>query len=299
MMKKLTATGLALIIIIAIAFYLFSINSQYNGERALWKASHQLAKVLQNPESTPDIAYTKLVKRYSRIIKKFSSYPSVMANAYFQLSQVYVAKKDYETARKTLQKIFIVFPKNKILQSEASFAIAQTFEKENNWDEVEKIYKKIIKDYPLTPVGIQMPLILARFYRVIKQDETASQMAYQQAEKHYRQLMQKYPNTPAAFGALNLIVSIKVENQKWQDAFNTLKDLALKFPNNPNLLKVFQSINAIAIMKLQDPVQARQVYEEFLRKNPRHPLKAAIQEMITGLKKVEEKKAEKENTKNP
>ena len=148
-MKKTILILLSVLAGLAILCSFWDKKSDYMLEQVVWHANKKLSKVARSPETVPDAAYEEIADQYRRIIKEFPESKITPAMSLY-LANVYMAKKDYEKARKILAEVFVKYPKNQLLCAEAYSSIGRTYEIEGNWPLALQAYEKLKDEFPLT-----------------------------------------------------------------------------------------------------------------------------------------------------
>ncbi len=296
-MKRSILTFIGILVGVYVIFNLIDSRSEYVAEKIIWDTNQKLAKAARNPEAIPDNVYAQYAAQYSKVIKQFGR-TSLAPRAAILLGDVYLIKKDNTTARKYFQEIFKLYPENKEILAEAAMSIGKSFEFENNWGEAEKYYEKILADYPTTAIGLNVPLYLVNHYRAVKNAE-ATAVATERAIKMYKNMAAHNATTPLGIKALNNLTNLYIALERWTDAVDTMGSILIKYPMRNTAPIMIKGINQISLMYLSDSTKAVAIYEDFIKKHPKHPLNDPLKKMIDSFNtlksqnvkiKVEEKK---------
>ena len=269
-------------------------RSDYIAEKILWQATQRLSFASKNPEAVPDRDFEQIAAQYQKVIKDFPN-SRLVPSAYFFLGNLYSVKKDYETARGMLGEICPKYPGNASLCSEASANIAKTFELEGNWSEALKVYQGIEKAYPLSDLGLTIPLYIANYYARYSHTVNA-QEAFAEAAAHYRKLSAEHPNSEVELKALKLLSGCYLVQKNWKEATAALAEILNKYPNSQLVVPTSQAIDSITLTESKDFDAAITIYRDFIAKNPKHPLEKHFQETIQTFEKLKSKKTSETET---
>ena len=100
-----------LIVLVGIFFFLelLDLNGDYGVEKKLWRLNKQYAEIARDPAAAPANEFAELVEKYGMVIKEHPR-SKLIPNVYLLIGQVYIAKKDYTSARAVLAKVPEQFP---------------------------------------------------------------------------------------------------------------------------------------------------------------------------------------------
>ena len=285
-------SGILFLVFLILSISTFS-DEDYSIERRLWRINKQFTLLSRDPEAVPMIAFEHLEKKYFKILQKYQRSKAVEP-IYIILGRVHIFQKDYPKARATFSQILKRYPDNHELCSQALFWIGKSYEIENNSQEAQNAYKQIIHDYPLSSVGISIPLYIANYYQS-KNNYSQATSAYNQAVEFYKKISLEYPNSPLEYNALQFLTQCFIAKNRWADAVHTLGDILLKYPTIDYLTPeeaelIIKKINSIAMNKLKDPSIAMDIYENFTNRYPKHPLNNSLKIMLDNLNDLKEQK---------
>ncbi|MCM8781359.1 MAG: tetratricopeptide repeat protein, partial [Candidatus Omnitrophica bacterium] len=214
--------------------------------------------------------WIKIVTLFDDFIKRYSQSPLVI-EAEFNIARLYIAKKEYENARKQLQSIMDKYKKSDVIYSEALFLMGKTYELQDNWEAALIEYKKNIQNYPATARGLSMPIYIAQYYKTKFQPEKMRQ-AYQEAIRHYQDLIQRHPDSILAYNAHNLIAQCYVALKDWQSAIESYDTIVEKYKGKVNLDAILMTEASIYNTELNDKTKARQLLEQLIKDYPKSGL---------------------------
>ncbi|MFA5087610.1 MAG: tetratricopeptide repeat protein [Candidatus Omnitrophota bacterium] len=270
---------------------ILDLKGDYVVEQKLWKVNRLYAEVAKDPNAVSGKTFDQLAKKYQRIINQYPK-SDVVQGAYLLLGEVYLLKKDYKTAREKFESVVVKYPDNKELAAEAKARVGRSYELENKWPEALKVYRSIIKEYPLTNVGMSTPLFLAGHYKN-KNDYQNAMQAYAEAIQFYRNLANQNPDTVFGFNALRFLANCYLDQNRWKEAVDVLGETLISYAhssllNVPRADLMIKTINMIAAFQLKDNDVAVNVYRKFIDKYPAHPLSSYLQKMIDAFTKLEQ-----------
>jgi len=112
-MKKNIFILIAILIGVFVLLSLLDSKSEYIAEKNLWKIDRYFSEAVKTGEVTPVGVYETVVSQYEKFIEKFPQ-SQLKPQAQLRIGRVFMAKKDYEEARKRLQNIFVEYPSIRI-----------------------------------------------------------------------------------------------------------------------------------------------------------------------------------------
>lgn len=239
---------------------------QYSVERDYWRVKKQAEIIFKNPAATPPNELERVVNQLQNFVQKNPK--NILAlEAEFMVAKLYMAKDEFEQARKQLKDLMAKYNKSEVISSEALFLIGNSYQVQDKWESALQQYKKIIADYPLTTRGLETPIYIAQYYRVKFQPDKML-AAFGEAIEHYRALVEKYPESQLAFKAYTLISSCYSATKDWQNTVNTLNIITEKFKGKVRLDTILLDMTAIYKKELKDPVKAQETLERLIKEYP-------------------------------
>jgi len=261
-------------------------NGQYVAERNLWKITKKYERIVRNPQETPTAEYDKIFKEFERFSLRFPN-SNLKPLSKILSGRVYVTKGDYKKARIIFESIVKDYSKEPEIAVQAIAEIGQSYGDQKDWENVLRMYDRILQEYPLTDIGLQTPLMIAKFYES-RGDLAGVDKSYRDAIIHYKKIVNSHSNTLHHYNALRLIASCYIATKEWFNAVTTLGDILDQFPdvlksNVDQMDKIIKTINTISIVQLKDYNLPKKIYMKFLQENPDHPFKIIIEKMLNGL----------------
>ena len=291
-MKKSIIIYLSILIGVFIVLNLFDIRGEYAAEKAMWRINQKFSRITKDPDSIPEAEFNSVIKNYLAFKNKYS-YSKLAPIAHVLAARVYLVKKDYVKARGVYEEIAKTYKNNPNICAQAIFEIGESYNRENNFQNMVAALKRLIKEYPLTDLGFQAPISLAELC-IKKGDLELGQQYLNEAIFHYNALILKYKEPYVVFNAKRSTVICYMALKQWNKALDILSEILIKFPEtkylNPQRAdKIISSINMIAITKLKNYDLPIGIYQDFVNKYPKHPYRNALEAMIKSLKLLKEK----------
>lgn len=286
-MRKTLLTYLAVLAGIFIVLSFVDAKGSYEAEKVLWKIDAQFEEYTKDPKIIPMGTYEGIRKKYARFIETHPK-SNLVPLAELHIGHTYMAMKDYDKAHVYFEDFIKKHADNLILGVQAAVEITRTYALEENEAGVIKSYDRIIRDFPLTDIGLKTPMLVVDFYKHTKQ-KARQQKALEDAETHYKGLIVKNPDSPVELKALQMLANCYVEKGDFPKAVDALEEILLKF-SDPRLLtpqamkNLVTSINAIAITQLKNYDRPIEIYSQFLEKYPNHPAAASFKSLIAKFK---------------
>ena len=299
-MKKALISFVAILVSVFVLLSVLGAKDQYAAERALWKINQRFSKVSEDPKIFPNSVFDELAKDYRKFTLQFSQ-PALVAVAHIFEGRVALLKEDYTGARNKFNEVIKLYASMPNVAAEASAEIAHTYALEDNYDKALETYRTILKDYPLTPIGLKIPILIVRFHQG-RREVSLAQRAFKDAVIHYKVLIQENPDSGIELDALRLLAACYASHEQWDNAIDVFRGILLKFGGssmlNPRIAKeIVTSINTIAVVKLKNYDMPAIIYDDFVAKYPQHPFNRVFQRIIASFKSLSEKQ-KKELLKN-
>lgn len=255
------------LLILVLTLTLTGCSANYAGERLFWKAQQLHAAITKEPDKATPEQITQAIRAFEQVVQRE---PGTVwaARAQLAIGTLYVIKQDYAKAREAHAKVLQNYGQYKDLSLTVRFAIAKTYEAENNWDEAVKMYREISDYHPWSPAGLTAPLYIGVGYERRNDPEQAA-LAFEKAVRFYTKLIPEAPN--AELGALvkSQMVSVYQHQQEWNRAIELLQELA-EAPKGVNRPLALLTLGSIYQFKLGQPKEAEEVYTTLLQEFPDH-----------------------------
>jgi TolA-binding protein len=242
-------------------------DDDYAKEKKYWKIKKQAERILTNPHATPP---NELERTVAALDKFSQEHPksNLGLDAEYSIAHLYILKEEYELGRQQLKKLAQKYEKSPELAAQAIFLIGNSYEMQDKWPSALEQYKKIMRDYPETMKGLQMPVYIAQHYKV-KYEPDKMLTAYQEAIDYYKAIAAKHPVTPLSFNMDMLIAQCYGEMKDWSGAINTLNSILVTYNGKVRFEEVLLSLASIHSEKLNNPAKAIEVLEVLIKEYPK------------------------------
>jgi len=287
--KKTLTIFLAVIAGIYLVLSLFD-RGEYAVEKRMWRLKKQFSLLAQDPKAVPEKQFENVAEKYRKLARKYpkSAYAPAML---LQAGNVYMLNQDYVKAREAFQVVVEKFSDNDDAGAAALLGIGASYAGEKNLSQAVKTYRKIMAAYPLTDIGLNMPIYIANYYRQNGQNEEA-QAAFVSAETYYQNIAAANTANPRVrFDSQRLLAATYMAQKKWGAAVGIFESILLEYARSPYLnwrraQLLIASINQLSIGQLNDVARAAAVYQKFIADNPGHPLNAVLQKMLAAFSQI-------------
>ena len=255
-------------IFLVCTFFLFAgcSSDQYGIERSYWQIQKQADRIFGNPEASPPLELQKLVSRLDSFSAKYPK-SNLAIDADFTSARLYIVKSEFDSARSKLRSIIDKYNNSPSVCVEALFLIGNTYELQDKWSLASEQYKKIIREYPQTQRGLDMPVYIVQHYKIKDQPEKMN-IALQEAVAHYNLMAEKYPNTRLALSSYLLAAQCYGQLNDWRSAVNTYEIVLSKFKNKINLSGVLFESALIYDQQIKDKSKAQSALSQIISEYP-------------------------------
>jgi len=176
----------------------------------------------------PDLA----IEQYDHILANLTGRDTLQRPVIlYNKGLVQMHQKEYSLARQTLidvkRRYEDFFARTPVVQ----FAIARSFEFQDNWGRAETEYKFLINNFPTSEQSLSTYLFLVDKYREQERVIEAERME-QRAEAQYRDLATTMPGTRVEAAALSYLAELARRRSDWPRAIEILGEVFDKFPAN-------------------------------------------------------------------
>jgi TolA-binding protein len=258
-------------------------NDQYGIEKRYWQVQKQAEKIFKNPAASPPRELERVVNLLDGFVKKYPL-TNLAFEAEINVSRLYIVKEEYEKARLRLRALLSKYSKSAPISSEVTFLIGNSYEIEDKWNSALEQYKKIMREYPITLRGIDIPVYIAQHYK-IKYEPDKMIAAFQEAIAHYKALAAKYPGSPLAYNLDNLVAQCYEAVKDWQNAIASLNAIIdnykAKVPQDETML----TIALVYKNGLKDNAKAKATLERLIKEYPKSRLVKAAGNLLKGMEK--------------
>jgi len=273
-------------------------NGEYVAEREFWKANRSYSTLSKDLKSVPDAAFEDLIQKYRRFIERFPT-SAFIPLSHIMIARVYILRKDYPKARKQLEETISRYSNNAKIGVEAASQILRTYTAENDLMNMMGTYQRILRDYPLTELGLRYPFLIAKHYDE-RNDQAKAQKAFRDAIAYYTTMINQYRDSEVELYAMKMLATCYMMGKQWEEAVNTFGKLLMKFPSNPSFNSqradsIIKSINTISLTQIKNYDVPISIYQKFIEQNSDHPFSHALNEMVRSLRDLKQQANQSED----
>jgi TolA-binding protein len=298
-MNKSILPLLGILIGLFVLLSILDLKSEYMAERSLWKINQKFDKYSQDPKAVPEVNFQDVFKGYQSFIKKYP-HSKLLPAVHILSGRVFIVQKKYDQGRDIFENTLKNYSENQDVASLVLTEIMNSYHEEGDWAGELRTYQRILQDYPLTSIGFNTPLLIAKLYTSQNRRDLA-QKAFDDAIVYYKGLVSKYPESNTGFVASRALAVSYMAKGNWREAINAFRDVIFQYHSNPNFspsmaVQIIKSINTLSVLKLESYDIAIDIYEDFMKQFPKHPLSKTLNGIVQSLKLLKEKQIS-ENTK--
>ncbi|MHC1736767.1 MAG: tetratricopeptide repeat protein [Ignavibacteriaceae bacterium] len=176
--------------------------------------------------------YDVAMVNYRKIVTNYSLLPVLVEVSYIKMADYALSEKGVDEAMAIYHKAIDDNFANKELQAKMQYMIADTYQKQGEYDKAAKEYLFYIKAYPDVAETIQFGVDKAQ-YTVVAMYYNARN--YESAAKEADTLLLNFPNSEAIPATLFLQGLSRIETGDFALARTTLTRLVEKYPQSPDL----------------------------------------------------------------
>lgn len=282
-MKKTIYVLLAILVIVGIALTFLTRPGEYAAEKSLYQALRGANKIVQNPDVVPPVMFAAAEGDLKNVVTKFPKTNTAKV-AQMALAKFYVVTKKFDKAFEVLDTIIKVPDQNAMLSSEARFIKGNIYESRGQWSKALAEYIVLRDSDTITPIGLQMPLYIANYYRK-NGDLAEATSAFNEAVAYYRPLSRKHAKTEIGYVASNFLSQSYVNLKKYEEAGLVIEDTIDTYPSMYTYRQQLPAMELIYAQALKDPRKAIAVYKRVLEKTKDARLAKLMQARIDQLSK--------------
>ncbi len=294
-MKKIIYAYIVILISVFAILSFLDINGEYPAEKAMWKINQQFKTIIADPKAAPPATYKQVTDEYKRFIERFPN-SQLVPLAHLFLGRISMVREDYKGAREKFESIVNNYSKENPVGLEALSEIVRSYTLEKDPVNILKTYHRIEQDYPLSGLGLHVPILIAKFHMDQKNTEQAK-VALASAIDYYRKMINQYPKSLVEYNSLRLLATCYMAKKRWSDAVNTFGDLLIKYPDPRNTGNIVKAINTVSIKNMGNFDLPISIYEKFIKTYPDHPFNEPLTEVIEKIKELKKQNVD-EATKN-
>ncbi len=278
MKKSFKILGLAIIIL------LNGCTQEYNLERMYYHANKKYTQIVKNPSQVNPSQIDEVIADFDKIININPDWGGIK-NVRFVIAHLYFLKKDFSKARKKFKNLISDFPSQIEMCLQARLLIGLSYEYENRWNKALSVFEKIMNDYPVSQMAIQLPHHIAQYYQNNRKYSQADEIL-RNAITNYEKIINNYPyEKNLIIGLENIILQTYEKLDDWQGVINTLEKIVHKYHKTNRgaeslyrLAKIYENKKKIE--------KAIFLYNQFIKDYPEHKLVNTAKTKIDALQLI-------------
>jgi tetratricopeptide (TPR) repeat protein len=286
-MKQLVKIFIILAAALYIVLSLLGGKGEYAAEREIWSINKNYIQISRDPKIIPDVTFDKAIKQFNNFLKH---HPKSKLNpmAHILIGRLHALKKDYKTSRNKFEEITQIYKDTPNISVRAVSEIGRTYINESDWANLVRTQERIIKEYPLTDIGLVSPILLARFQNE-KNGILAGDKSYDFAIEHYQQIAAQNSGTEFELKALRYKAMCLMVRKRWRESVLTLGSVLNKF-SDKGMIDIrtaddlIKAINTVSVTHLNDIELPISIYQEFINSHPNNPINKFFEEIIRSLR---------------
>ena len=256
-------------------------NDDYAIEKKYWQIKKQASNIVGNPHATPPNELERVVGALNQFSAQHPK-SNLGLDADFSIANLYILKGEYNPGRQQLNKLIQKYEKSPELAAQATFLLGNSYELEEKWLSALEQYKKIMRDYPETIKGLEMPVYIAQHYK-IKYEPDKMMAAYQEAINYYKAISAKHPVTPLSYNLDLLVAQCYGEMKEWTQAVNTLNAIMVTYNGKVRFEDVLLTLAGIYAQKLNNPAKAVEILNVLIKEYPKSKYAKTAKDIIKRL----------------
>lgn len=279
-------TIIAFIIILIAIFVILTFltpDEEYKAEKMLYRASKAYSKVKINPDVAPPKLIASVENELRTIVNKYSDTNAAMA-AHMALSEIYMSNKRYKEALLVLDEIIEKYNKEEdlALLSKARFLKGLAYKELDRWDLALKEFAILKDECVNTPLGLQAPMYVARYY-VEQGKATEADAEFSNAVGFYDKLRTEKKGTLLAYSASNLLVQAYIYLKRYEEAGQVVEDCIVEYPATLTFMQQIPLVESIYLTELKDPNKVMEIFNFILKNTDDEKIKTFVQSRIDTL----------------
>jgi TolA-binding protein len=276
MVKLINILGFAIIILLT------SCTQEYKLERMYYHANKRYTQIVKKPSKFDKEQIEEAIKEFDEIRNINPNWAGIR-NVRYAIAHLYFIKKDFGKARQEFKKFISDFPCQIEMCLQARFFIGLSYEYENKWDKALVVFEKIMNDYPLTQIAIELPHYIAQYYQTHKKYRLSEEVL-RNAITTYENIISNYPYEENIIITIeDIIIQTYEKLGDFNGVINTLQKMVIRHHNTDRgahslyrLAKMYESKKKIK--------KAIYFYNQFIKDYPHHKLADIAESKIHSLK---------------
>lgn len=256
-------------------------DSKYLTEKLFYQAEKEATNIFKKePAKITDGDYQKTIALFQKVVDAAPLEP-LAAKAQFVIAEMYASQGKYREAQAELLEIIRNFSTNPATASQAQLGIGKLCEAQGKWDLALTEYEKLMDLYPMTQLGLNMPLYIVRYYQN-KNDSAGVQKAYERGVRHYQKIIQEFAGTEYTPTLQSFLATFHSSQGKFEESIKAWEAVIADSPGSPQAMQACLAKAETYSQGLKNTPKAIETYEEFIKLYPRYE-KLADVKIRTGI----------------
>ena len=244
---------------------LAALNPSYSAERLLWPAEIAVRRIVSDPVSVPPSLVDRTLERLQKVVTRYPG-SDAAGRAELLLGELYTARKEFDSARKTYRRIMVNYADKAQWVIEGYQAIARTYLVEEAWPKAMETYRTLLKEYPQSPLTMDVPLQMVAVAR--RHTADAGDAALEEAIAHYKKIIRDVPKGRLSFLASRRLAGCYGMAGRWEEALKTCETIVMDYPTQPEIPRIIWEAGELAKQKPHNPDWAQKISREFAERYP-------------------------------
>jgi tetratricopeptide (TPR) repeat protein len=286
-MKKTILTLILILIAVYIVLSILGSRGEYAAEKLFYRAMKANEKIVVNPDVAPPKLLTSVENDLHKLLEKYPN-SNTAKSARMALADFYVMRKKYDKALSTVDDIIKTAEKDASVLSKARFFKGNIYEKQDKWEKALKEYTILRDEYADTPLGVQMPLYIGKYYTA-KSKEAEANKAYGEAVLFYEKLEKENKGKMIGYVALTLLRETYMAMGDYEKAGGVIENTINEYPAPLTFAQQLPYAELIFVNTLKRPEKAIEIYKSVIEKTKDKQLIEILQKKISQLEAKESK----------
>jgi len=285
-MKKTILTLILILIVVYIILSILGSGGEYAAEKLFYRGMKANEKIVINPDVAPPKLLAYVEETFQKVLRKYPN-SDTAKSARMALAEFYAMRKKYDKAIMTLDEI-INTEKDVYILSKAHFFKGNIYEKQDVWDKALKEYTILRDEYTNTPLGLQMPLYIEKYYTA-KSKEAEANKAYSEAVLFYEKLEKENRGKMLGYAALTMLRETYIVRGEHEQAGSVIENAINDYPTLLTFAQQLPYVELIFVNVLKRPEKAIEIYKNVIGKTKDKELIEILQKRISQLEAKEAK----------
>jgi tetratricopeptide (TPR) repeat protein len=280
-MKRLIIVFIAILVMVFMVFTLLDRASDYTAEKLFYRAIKTFKTIAANPDVAPPRMVKTVEGELQIIIHQYPESP-MAKSASMKLVELYYNDKQYDKALAALDQIIEKYPEDVQLVTRSLFTKASIYERQDRWDEALNVLKRLKEEYIDTPIGLQVPLYIATYYRTKGTKEEATR-TFDEAVLFYNEMKGKNAGTTMGYASAAILVQVYLNFEKFDTAGKLVDEIITTYPTTTTLMQQLPYVDLIFVKILKRPENAISIYRKVIEQTSNEKVKEVLEKAIQAL----------------